>query len=192
MVYCHIDLNRGTAVPMTASDVGLVFGLPHTRRTLNLPRDKIMRRGSLPSMRFKYRWLKVRMRMTSVESISGHVNWGQFLLYHLIDGVNHFRQHGESYVIVARMEVTGLQLKATQAQMNNLIIAYGHDLIALKSLQPSPSIPVDEDFQPFENMADVVEPVVERLVDEATVEADDDGGPSNHVSPREQDDSDTS
>ena len=40
-------------------------------------------------------------------------------------------------------------------------------------------------------MTDAVEPVVERPVDEATVEWDNDGGPSNHVSPREQDDSHT-
>ena len=94
-------------------------------------------------------------------------------------------------VIVACMEVTSLQLKATQTQMNNLIVAYGYDLIALKNLQPSAFIPVDEDFQPFENMTDAVELVVERPVDEATVEWDNDGGPSNHVSLREQDDSDT-
>lgn len=94
-------------------------------------------------------------------------------------------------VIVARTEMTCLQLKATQNQMNNLIVAYGHDLIALKNLQPSPSIPVDEDFQPFENMTDAVEPVIERPVDEATIEGDDDGGPSNHVFPREQDNSNT-
>ena len=70
MAYCHIDLNGETAVPMTTNDVGLVFGLPHTRRTLNLPRDKTMRRGSLPLMRFKCRWPKVRIRMTSGELLS--------------------------------------------------------------------------------------------------------------------------
>ena len=94
-------------------------------------------------------------------------------------------------VIVARTEVTCLQLKAAQNQMNNLIVAYGYDLIALKNLQPSAFIPVDEDFQPFENMTDAVEPIIERPVDEATIEGGDDGGPSNYVFPREQDNSNT-
>ena len=40
MAYNHIDLDRGVVVPMIASDVGLVFGLPHTRRTLSFPRGK--------------------------------------------------------------------------------------------------------------------------------------------------------
>ena len=33
-----------------------------------------------------------------IQSISGHVNWGQFVLDHLIDGINDFGQHGDSYV----------------------------------------------------------------------------------------------
>ncbi|KAJ9678059.1 hypothetical protein PVL29_022829 [Vitis rotundifolia] len=87
--------------------------------------------------------------------------------------------------IVAHMEATCRQIDATQAQMNNLIVAYGHNLITLKKLQPNPSIPIDEDFQPFENMADVAEPIVERPVDEAIVKGDDDVGPPNDVSPRQ-------
>ena len=67
------------------------------------------------------------------------------------------------------MEVTGHQIEATQAQMNNMIAAYRCNLIALKKLQPSPSIPVDEDFQPLKNMTDAAKPVIERLIDEAIV-----------------------
>ena len=88
------------------------------------------------------------------------------------------------------MEVTGCQIEATHAQMNNMIAAYSCNLIALKKLQPSPSIPIDEDFQPFKNMTDAVEPVIERLIDEAIVQEDNDTRLSNHVSPRQQDDSD--
>ena len=73
--------------------------------------------------------------------------------------------------------------------MNNMIATYSCNLIALKKLQPSPSIPVDEDFQPLKNMTDVAEPVIERLIDEAIVRGDNDTRPSNHVSPRQQDDS---
>ncbi|KAL6319923.1 hypothetical protein AAG906_036999 [Vitis piasezkii] len=101
-----------------------------------------MTRGSLPLTRFKCRWPKVKMRMTSIESIS-------------------------SSDIVARMEVTGHQIEATQAQMNNMIAAYSH-----------------EDFQPFKNMTDAEEPLIERLIDEAIVRGDNDTIPSNHISPR--------
>lgn len=90
------------------------------------------------------------------------------------------------------MEATCHQIDVTQAQINNLTIAYGCYLIALKKLQSSPSIFVDEDFQPFKNMVDATEPIVERPVNEAIVEGDDDVGPSNDVSPRQQDDCDTS
>lgn len=90
------------------------------------------------------------------------------------------------------MEVTCHQIDVTQAQINNLTTTYGYNLIALKKLQFSPSIFVDEDFQPFKNMNDATEPVVERPVNEAIVEGDDDVGPSNDVSPRQQDDCDTS
>ena len=40
-------------------------------------------------------------------------------------------------------------------------------------------------------MTDAVEPIIERPVDEATIEGGDDGGPSNYVFPREQDNSNT-
>lgn len=66
--------------------------------------------------------------------------------------------------------------------MTNLIAAYGCDLIALKKLQPSLSIPVEEDFQPFKNMANTTKLVVG---------GDNDAKPSNDISPRQQDDYDT-
>ena len=65
-----------------------------------------------------------------------------------------------------------------------MIAAYSRNLIALKKLQLSPSIPIDEDFQPFKNMTDAEEPLIERLIDEAIVRGDNDTRPSNHVSPR--------
>lgn len=70
--------------------------------------------------------------------------------------------------------------------MNALIATYDHDLIALKRLQPSTSILVDKDSQPFENMPNATKPVLERVVDEAIVRGNDDVGPSNHVSPMQQ------
>ncbi|KAL6339339.1 hypothetical protein AAG906_028068 [Vitis piasezkii] len=165
---------------MANSDVGAALGISHTSRRLNLTRGQ-NNEDWVPSIN------EIQAQM--VESGNDDDFKRLFLIFSyatiLFDHgpINEVVQNNgpqnndnaapDMGLIVACMEATGHQIKATQSHMNALIAAYDRDLIALKMLHPNTSNPTLEDFQPIENMGDTTEVVVERVVDEAIVRCED-------------------
>ncbi|KAJ9678130.1 hypothetical protein PVL29_022891 [Vitis rotundifolia] len=194
VAHCHLQIEGGVNIPITCTHIEQVFGIPLGGRKLVLDSHRHHDGRTENAKEFHQLFIIFACTtvLTSTMRLEGHhalwhappkaVTWDFHCppLYERVENngpTNHnnatmeMGTGNESFqAIVAHMEATCHQIDATQTQMNNLTAAYGRNLIALKNLQPSPSILVDEDFQPFENMADVVEPVVERPVDEAIVE----------------------